>query len=115
MPAIVDITEYYKGEHVEITFFAKNRDNTPLTNPASQTITMTIGESNSGVPSLTFTTASGDITLSDAPTARFLISLSASDLNTLVEGKTYYYNIWSGTTQKTLQASGRFVLQFSIE
>lgn len=114
MPAFVDITEYYKGEHVEITFFAKDRDNTPLDNAASQTITMTIGESVGGVPLLTFTTG-GDITLVDGPTAEFLISLSASDLTSLVEGKTYYYNIWSGTTQKTLQASGKFVLQYSIE
>lgn len=114
MPAIVDITEYHKGEHVEITFFAKDRDGTPLDNAATQTITMTVSETVSGAPIATFTTG-GDITLVDGPTAKFLISLSASDLNSLVEGKTYYYNIWSGTTQKTLQAYGKFVLQYSIE
>jgi hypothetical protein len=114
MPSSVDITQYFKGEHVEITFFAKDRDNSPLDNAASATITMTVAETTNGAPFVTFSTAS-DITLVDAPTAEFLISLSATDLTPLMEGRTYYYNIWSGTTQKTLQAFGKFLLQPSIE
>ena len=114
MPALVDIIEYHKGEHVEITFFAKDRDGTPLDNAATANITMTIGESVEGAPILTFTTG-GDITNTDVPTAKYLISLSTTDLASLIEGRSYYYNIWSGTTQRTLQAYGKFLLKPSIE
>lgn len=115
MATELDIVEYHKGEYVEIDFFAKNRDGTVLTSPASQVVTMTIGETASGDPLLTFTTTGGKIVLTDAPTAKFTIGLLEADLTTLIEGRTYFYNIWVGTSQPTLQAKGRFVLQNSIE
>lgn len=115
MATETNIDQYHKGEYVEIDFFAKNRDGTALTNPASQVVTMTIGESVDGLPMLVFTTASGEITLTDAPTSKFTIGLSTANLEDLVEGRTYYFNIWVGTTQRTLQAFGKFILQNSIE
>jgi len=117
MSAQVDITEFYKGELLEANFLAKNRDNTPLTSPGSATVSMTISETLSGSPLVAFTTSTGQISLTDIPTASYLIRLSPTDLILLTENKTYYYNIWTWqtSTEKTLQADGRFILKNSIE
>jgi hypothetical protein len=42
--------------------------------------------------------------------------VSDADLTTLVEGKTYFYNIWTKhlTDDPRLQSYGKFVLQKSI-
>lgn len=116
MAANTDITGFYKGEVVDITFLAKNRDGSILNSAATATVSMTIGVTPKDEPSLEFTTVSGKITLVSAPAGSFRIYLDTTDLTTLVEGKVYYYNIWTWQTgtEKTLQAYGKFILQNSI-
>jgi hypothetical protein len=116
MAANTDITGFFKGEVVDINFLAKNRDGSVISSPATATVSMTIGNNPVDEPSLTFSTATGEITLVSAPTGSFRIFLEPTDLVSLAEGKVYYYNIWTWqtSTEKTLQAYGRFVLQNSI-
>lgn len=114
MATETDIIEFYKGEYVEIDFFAKNRDGSVLSSPSTQTVAFTVAETQEADPLLSFSTVD-KITLSDEATAKFTIGLLATDLTAMIEGRTYYYNIWVGTTQRTMQAKGKFVLQKSIE
>jgi len=117
MAANIDITGFHKGEVVDIIFFAKNRDGSVLTSPATATVSMTIGGSPKDPPTLTFSTATSDISLISAIEGSFRIILDNTDTSTLAEGKTYYYNIWTWQTptQKVLQAIGKFTLQNSVE
>jgi hypothetical protein len=116
MAAITDITGFFKGEVVDITFLAKNRDGTVLSSAGTATVLMTIGATPKDAPLLTFTTVSGEITLISAPAGSFRIIIDETDLSTLVEGKTYYYNLWTYqiVSDKTLQAYGKFILQNSV-
>lgn len=117
MAANTDITGFYKGEVVDITFLAKNRDGSVISSPATAVVSMTISGNPKDAPALTFSTATGKISLVSVPLGSFRILLEETDLDSLVEGKTYYYNIWTwqDPTQKTLQAYGKFNLQNSID
>jgi hypothetical protein len=109
-----DLTTYfYKGEAVQITVMAKNPDGTVISNTASQTIIFTIGASVGAEPTLSF---DDRFSLEDGPTGEYSIDVSDADLTTLVEGKTYFYNIWTKhlTDDPRLQSYGKFVLQKSI-
>lgn len=112
-----NITEFHKGEYIEIILLAKDRDGSVISTPASQTMTFAIGDTPSGSPSLEFTTTAGDITLADVGTGEFTLQLTPTDLISLVENKTYYYNYWSeiSSDQPLLQAKGQFKLLNSIE
>ncbi len=111
-----DLDGFSRTETVDVTLFAKDRDGTPLSDAAAQTLSMTIGETPSDPFLLEFNTTP-QITLQDAPTAQFLIRLLASDLTSLVEDTRYYYNMWSdnGSNVLILQSKGEFYLKGSIE
>jgi len=117
MATSYDITDFHKGEFVQFTLLAKDRDDTVITTPASQTVTMTIGTTADGSLSWEFSTATGHITLTDESTGEFTISLTPSDLISVQENSTYYYNIWTelSPSQPLLQAKGKFRLLKSIE
>jgi len=117
------VTEYniedrHKGEAVEILFFAKDPDQTVITDPGDQTITVTISDTVNGDPvnNLIFSTAPYVI-LTTVQTGEFLIQLTNETLSSLTEGLTYYYNIWSqlDNEPRRLQAKGKIVLGGSIE
>lgn len=116
MAANTDITGFFKGEVVDISFLAKNRDGSILSSAATATVSITIGLTPQGDPLLEYTTVTGEISLTSAPAGSFRILLDPTDLATLVEGKIYYYNIWTwqSAASKTLQANGKFILQNSI-
>ena len=106
-------TNFFKGETVELTVLAKNLDGTPLTNPADYSLIFTVGLTAEAIPFLEFPS---NYTLIDAPTAAFNITLTATELATMVEGRNYYYNIWSQglTGDPRLQCKGKIVLNKSI-
>ena len=116
MANVVDIWNFHKGELLAITLLAKNPDGSPLSSPATTAVTMTLARTVGGTPFVEFSTANGAITLSDAPTSTFGIQLVPSQTSALVEGKTYYYNIWTGIADaKILQAKGTIKLINSVE
>ena len=116
MANVVDILDFHKGELVEITLLAKNPDGGVLTNPAGATVVMTLCRTVGGAPFVEFSTVNGAVTLVDAPTSAFAIQLLPSQTSTLVEGKSYYYNIWTGVgDSKILQAKGTIKLLSSVE
>jgi hypothetical protein len=116
MAANTDITGFFKGEVVDITFLAKNRDGSILSSAATATVSITIGLTPKGDPLLEFTTVTGEISLISAPAGSFRILLDTTKLASLTEGKIYHYNIWTwqSASSKTLQAQGKFILQNSI-
>lgn len=119
MATETSITEYHKGEYVRILFYAKNRAGEALPNAASHTIVMTVANDASSSPFLTLSTTDGDIVLNNESTAEFIINLYEADQVNMVEGRSYYYNIWSWSnstpTVQSLQAKGDFILKSSIE
>jgi len=117
MATETNITEFYKGEYLQITFFAKDRNGAVIETPASQIITLTISDTPEGIPTHTFGTATGEITLTNATTGEFTIYLTAIKMATLLEGRSYYYNIWTGLSanQIVLQALGKLTLKKSVE
>lgn len=106
-----DITTFYKGETVQFFVSAKNADGTALTSPGTQTIIVKIATSISGSPMLTF---NSNFVLVEA--SKFLVTLSADELEKLTEGRPYFYNVWSqnGAEDPRLQVSGRITLQRGI-
>lgn len=119
MATEASITEYHKGEYVRILFYAKNRAGEVLPNPSQHTVTMTVGESPEGSALLTLSTTNGKITLNNEATAEFIINIYEADQTNLVEGRSYYYNIWTWSdatpTVQSLQAKGDLILKSSIE
>lgn len=116
MAANTDITDFYKGEVVDITFLAKNRDGSILSSAATAEVCMTIGLTPQGDPLHTFTKVTGQVTLISAPAGSFRILLNLTDIASIVENKIYYYNIWTwqNVSDKTLQAQGQFSLLNAI-
>lgn len=109
------ITEFYKGEPVTIRLFARDPGGAAvIASPASQVIKVTVGETKRGSAKLTFTS---NYTLVSATTGEFLITLAASDVSSLTEGETYFYNIWSqlNSEDPRLQKWGKLILGPSIE
>lgn len=108
------ITNFYKGEAVEFTLLAKNPDGTVITTPLLQTLILTIGSSINGAPELEF---DDKHTVVDESLGKYQLLLSAANVSALVEGKTYYYNLWSklAAADPRLQAYGKILLQKSIE
>lgn len=119
MATETDITEYHKGEYIRILLYTKNRTGSPTPSPETHTVVMTVSDTLNGEPLITYTEASGNITLSNATTAEYLIEIFEEDQTLLVEGRTYFYNIWnwsnSTPTVQNLQVKGRLILQNSIE
>jgi hypothetical protein len=115
------ITRFMFGETVAFSVLAKNRgataaDRTPLTSPATQTIRLRISRTPRAAALLTFSTASGHITLGDAATARFDVALHpAAYTSTLNEGRLYYWEIESESAAgvKIGQAVGTITLRRS--
>ena len=115
MTTAQDLSDYfYKGETATITLLAKNPNGSVISNPTDQTIIITIGSSLNSDPILQF---NDRFVLEDVPTGNFSISLSDADMDSLVEGKVYFYNLWSKylTADPRLQTYGKFVLQRSIK
>lgn len=119
MATETDIVEYHKGEYISLLFYSKDRLGNPTPSAATNAVVMTISENQSGTPLLTLTAASGNVVLNNATTAEYIIQMFENDLSLLIEGRTYYYNIWNWNTAtptvQTLQAKGRLVLLNSIE
>lgn len=112
-----DIVGYHKDEDVVIALLAKNRDGSVLNSPATQDVYFNIGETPQGAAILDFSTDSGNITLRDAPTAEYSISLEATDIADLAENQVYYYTAWtvSSAGDTILQNKGAFKLLNSIK
>ena len=110
-----DIDTFHEGEGLALTLAAKNRDGSVITTPASQTITFEIATKKGGPASLTFN-SSPQVVLTDSGTGTWTIAPTASDLSTMTEGKTYYYNIRSqlGAADPILQKKGKLVIQPGI-
>lgn len=109
------LTGFAHGETVQFSILARTPGGDPISSPASATVTLTIGATQDGAAIVTAGTATGEIVLGDAATARFDVTLSPAALADLSEGTIYWHNIW--TTQgsvKRRQAYGRFVLKRSI-
>lgn len=119
MATETDITEYHKGEYIRILLYTKNRAGAATPNADIHTVAMTVSETVSGAPIVTFNQASGNITLNNPATAEYLIEIFEEDQALLVEGRTYYYNIWNWANAtpdvQNLQVKGRLILQNSIE
>ena len=113
----VAINEYHKGEYIRILFYPKNNLGQPL--PAESSVAMTISETASGAPIKTFTEETGNVSYNNPTTGEYLIEIFKVDVADLVEGRAYYYNLWSwldaAPTVKSLQAMGEFTLKSSIE
>jgi hypothetical protein len=107
------ITNFFKGESIELTVLAKNNDGTTLTDPADYSLLLTVGVNAGAVPFVEF---NSHYTLIDPPTATFNITVPNAELTDLLEGKTYYYNIWSQglSGDPRLQCKGKIVLNKSI-
>ena len=103
-----NIENTHKGEPVEILFQAKNGDGTVITDPANQTVIVTIGRTPKGEPILRFD-QSPQIILLSVSDGEWFIQLAESALAGLVEEKTYHYNIWTRAAggEPRLQAFGR--------
>lgn len=119
MATETDITEYHKGEYIRILLYTKNRTGAATPNPETHAVSMTVGETPNGAPLVTFDEASGNIVLNNPATAEYLIEIFEEDQALLVEGRTYYYNIWNWSDStpnvQNLQVKGKFILQNSIE
>lgn len=115
MTTAQDLSSYfYKGETATINLLAKNPNGSVISNPTDQTIIITIGTTLSSSPILEF---NDRFVLEDAPTGSFSVSLTDADMDSLVEGKVYFYNLWSKhlTDDPRLQTFGKFLLQKSIK
>lgn len=114
MATTSNISGAFKGEQVTIDIALQDGAGSPVSSPASYTVSMVFSTTAAGDPI-------GDtvhaFALEDAPTANFRLTLSAADLAGFVEGTTYYYNIWSklGSADPLLRAKGTFSLGASIE
>lgn len=119
MATETDITEYHKGEYIRILLYTKNRAGAATPNASTHSVVMTVSDTPEGAPIVTYTEASGNITLNNPTTAEYLIEIFEEDQTLLAEGRTYFYNIWnwsnSTPTVQNLQVKGRLVLQNSIE
>ena len=114
---MTDITEFHHGETLQFTIAAKNRDGSVIDTPASQTLTLWIGNSIGGDVLLEFNT-SPEVVLSDAGAGVWLVSVPyASYFADLIEARTYYYNITTklGSDDPILQKEGRIRLNYSIK
>lgn len=85
----------------------------PVSAPGDYTVTMVIATTPGG------DALGGDrfaFTLADAPTARFVRTLSVADLASVTEGVPHYYNIWAGVDPdpEEVVAYGRLTLLASI-
>jgi len=118
MAQTYDVTEPHKGEAIEILLYAKNPDETVISDPANQVITITVSETVNGSPleNMTFS-SSPQVSLLVAETGEYFIQLTSTNTAILTEGLTYYYNIWSqlNSEPRRLQAKGKIVLSGSIE
>ena len=118
MAQTYDITEPHKGEAIAILLDAKDPDGTVISDPANQTITITVSETVNGPPLENFTfSESPYVLLTEVQTGQYFIQLTSNLTASLTEGLTYYYNIWSQLNgePKRLQAKGKIVLNGSIE
>lgn len=106
-----NILSFYKGETVQMLVSAKNADGTALTSPSTQTIIIKIASSTGGEPILEF-----DDKFVLVSGSKYMISLTATDLEDLKESTMYFYNVWSknGSEDPRFQAGGKLQLQKSI-
>lgn len=117
MSQSINIDGFHKDEDVGFTLLAKARDGSVIANPATQDVIFNIGSTPEGAADLTFSKNSGDATLTDVDTALYTFAISAADLTSLDENRTYYYTLWtkSATNDKILQNKGVFRLLNSIK
>ena len=111
MVATHDIKTFSKGEDVQFNVLLKNRDGTPLSDAATQTIDFVISEKNTGVVLAEFNT-SPEVVLADAGTATWTVKLLRADLAVMTQDVAYEYNIWSTSAAawRVLQITGTFTL-----
>ena len=117
MAQTYDITDRHKGEAIEILLLAKNPDQSVITDPNNQTITVAISETVNGAPIQNLVLSESPyVVLLVAETGEYFIQLTDAVLTNLTEGLTYYYNIWSqlNSEPRRLQAKGKIVLGGSI-
>ena len=100
MVALVDLKQYSKGGDLSFDLFLTNDDGvdgaigTPLSDAATQTISLVIADKFTKDTLAEFNTTP-QITLVDAPTAKFKVILNRTDLAALKSEVDYRYNIWS--------------------
>lgn len=106
-----NINLFKKGERVIFPFFGRERDGSVMDSPGSRTIRMQVF-SAAGTELVNVTSAGAQITLIDAATAEFLVSLSTTDLSSVTESEVGSYKIWSegGASDPALQNFGEFRL-----
>jgi hypothetical protein len=115
MAAIVNIEDTHRGENLIIRLFAKNPDETVISDPFDQSITLTISKTEGGGPFLSFKDSPW-ITLIDLSAGEWLINIPFAQLNGVQENKSYFYNIWSDDGSRPwLQAKGRLKRLNSIK
>lgn len=116
MAESLTISTIYKGEPVSIDFYAKDPSGDVIASPASQTVHMTVSETDGGSVLQGWSSSGSQINLADAGTGKFEIRLSRTDLALLTEGQTYYYNIWTELSGvRRVQVVGTIKLLKSIE
>ena len=111
MVARHDIKTFSKGEDVQFNLLLKNRDGTPLSDAATQTVVFVISEKNSGTVLAEFNTTP-EVVLTDAGTATWTVKLLRADLAFMDQDVSYEYNVWSTSAAlwRVLQITGTFTL-----
>ena len=111
MVATHDIKTFSKGEDVQFSMLLKNRDDTPLSDAATQVVSFVISEKLGGAIVAEFNTTPA-ITLADAPTGNWTVKLLRADLAALTQKKDYEYNVWStsAASWRILQITGTLTL-----
>ena len=111
MVATHDIKTFSKGEDVKFSILLKNRDGTPLSDAATQTISFVISDKLTGATLAEFNTTP-EIILADAPTANWTVTLLRAALAALTQEVAYEFNVWStsAASWRVLQITGTFTL-----
>lgn len=116
MAANFDIVDFHKGEGLRFTAALKNRDGAVIDSPATQTVTLRIGATESGGSVVEFS-AAPEVTLTEEATGVWTFLIPPESLSAVPENKVFRYNIWSqlGFAAPVLQIKGAIRLKASIE
>lgn len=108
------ITRFRKGETVQASFGALDRDQNAL-NLTGATVKLTVGDADDA--SLYEFSGSPQVVVTDAPTGQVAITLQPADVPLLAEDTDYHYDVWVVTSggDTIWQTGGALYLRSAIE
>lgn len=115
---IEQIADFVDGETIAFSVLGRERGGTTAIASASTvTLTITIAERREGTPIYEFTNADPQITLADEPTAQWDVQLAPADIPNLVEGRSYWMDIWCTKASGEIihQKKAHLTLRASVE